>query len=510
MTFSICIPIYEMKGQGEKYLNVLLESIKNQTFQDFEVIISDHSRDDALKKFCEEWKQILPITYLRCVEKHGNSSVNMNHAIKHAKGDIIKPMHQDDFFYSETCLEDIYKETSLQKNTVWGFCNFIHTNTAGLEYFKPITPYYQEKIIESMNTIGAPAVCFFPNDQKIFFDQELIWMNDCELYYQLYQKYGEPIHIPKTSIAIRIWPAQVTSSITKKIEKSEIFHSLQKHNLSKLRNVRVIINLSIIPMLKKIIQRITVVIILPIMSYLRFLYETIFKKEDLLSRISNRYRSDKGTKRISKKMEGPRHFYSPIYHSYFETIREQPLTVLEIGIGGGNSVGIWSDYFPHAQIHFIDINDFSEKYDSDRIHCHQGDQSNRDDLERVMQHIGQPIDIIIEDGGHYMNQQQISFGTLFKYLKSDGLYFIEDLHTSYWPYGEHVAVYNNVPIDTNSDKSNSTLAMIHNYLDNKIIQSEFLSEKECNYLTNNIASCKLYDTTVNHYGPNHLAVFVKK
>ena len=42
------------------------------------------------------------------------------------------------------------------------------------------------------------------------------------------------------------------------------------------------------------------------------------------------------------------------------------------------------------------------------------------------------FDIIIDDGGHTMKQQQTSFGVLFKNVSSGGLYILEDLHTSIW------------------------------------------------------------------------------
>ena len=42
------------------------------------------------------------------------------------------------------------------------------------------------------------------------------------------------------------------------------------------------------------------------------------------------------------------------------------------------------------------------------------------------------IDILIDDGGHTMNQITTSFIELFDHVKEDGVYAIEDLHTSYW------------------------------------------------------------------------------
>ena len=43
----------------------------------------------------------------------------------------------------------------------------------------------------------------------------------------------------------------------------------------------------------------------------------------------------------------------------------------------------------------------------------------------------QPFDIIIDDGGHTMNQQKTSFLTLLPLVRPGGFYVIEDLETSY-------------------------------------------------------------------------------
>ena len=43
-----------------------------------------------------------------------------------------------------------------------------------------------------------------------------------------------------------------------------------------------------------------------------------------------------------------------------------------------------------------------------------------------------PFDIIIDDGGHTMEQQIASIETLFPALNEGGVYLCEDTHTSYW------------------------------------------------------------------------------
>ena len=55
-TISIGIPTYEMKGSGPLYLSHLLETIRGQKFTNFEVCISDHSKDDKILDLCGEYK----------------------------------------------------------------------------------------------------------------------------------------------------------------------------------------------------------------------------------------------------------------------------------------------------------------------------------------------------------------------------------------------------------------------------------------------------------------------
>lgn len=126
------------------------------------------------------------------------------------------------------------------------------------------------------------------------------------------------------------------------------------------------------------------------------------------------------------------HNYTEVYAQYFASLRHKPVKFLEIGIFEGSSVKMWEEYFDNAELHFIDINFSQIKYFSNRSHYHLADQANTADLLKVMSVTKGDFDIIVDDGGHTMWQQLVSFKTLFPYLKSGGMYIIEDLHTSYW------------------------------------------------------------------------------
>lgn len=126
------------------------------------------------------------------------------------------------------------------------------------------------------------------------------------------------------------------------------------------------------------------------------------------------------------------HDYTRVYSKYFSPFREAPIKFLEIGLYKGSSAHLWEQYFPKAELHFMDICFDLVEHSSGRSMYHLVDQSKPDQLKGFIQDVGGGFDIILDDGGHTMNQQITSFKELFPHVKSGGMYIIEDLHTSYW------------------------------------------------------------------------------
>lgn len=144
-----------------------------------------------------------------------------------------------------------------------------------------------------------------------------------------------------------------------------------------------------------------------------------------LSEIAARSNTDKGS-------------YAKTYEAHLDPIRAQPLNLLEIGIGGyldpqagGASLRMWCEYLPNARIWGLDLFDKSP-HAGPRIRIHQGSQDNPVVLDRIAREMGR-IDVIIDDGSHMSAHVRFSFEHLFPKLAPGGLYFIEDLGTSYWP-----------------------------------------------------------------------------
>lgn len=124
--------------------------------------------------------------------------------------------------------------------------------------------------------------------------------------------------------------------------------------------------------------------------------------------------------------------YFEIYEKYFSKYRGQKLNILEIGIAHGGSLQLWRKYFGNQiNIYAIDINQDCKQFEDATTKIFIGSQSDPKFLKEVIAQLPD-LDIVIDDGGHTMTQQKVSFEMLYLKVKEGGLYMVEDTHTSYW------------------------------------------------------------------------------
>lgn len=123
------------------------------------------------------------------------------------------------------------------------------------------------------------------------------------------------------------------------------------------------------------------------------------------------------------------HDYTKMYNFIFRDLREEKLTLLEIGVLDGASINMWHDFFQNAQVVGVDVDPRCKAYAKGRIHIEIGNQTDPGFLNGLAETY--LLDIIIDDGGHAWNQQKTTFKHLFPHLNNGGFYVIEDLTTSY-------------------------------------------------------------------------------
>lgn len=99
---SVIVPVYE----SEKYLDRCVQSILNQTYQDFELILVDDGSPDNSPLLCDKWAENDSRVYVIHKENGGASSAR-NAGLKIAKGRWIAFADSDDWL-DRTALKTLY------------------------------------------------------------------------------------------------------------------------------------------------------------------------------------------------------------------------------------------------------------------------------------------------------------------------------------------------------------------------------------------------------------------
>lgn len=147
--------------------------------------------------------------------------------------------------------------------------------------------------------------------------------------------------------------------------------------------------------------------------------------------------------------------YFEVYNRHFGRYIGKEVTLLEVGVNKGGSLQIWKKVLgPKAKIIGVDITPACKELEEDQISIYIGSQEDREFWKKVKSEIPK-VDILIDDGGHYMNQQIVTFEEMYEHVKDDGVYICEDTGTSYNP-----AKYN-----SGYKKSNTFIEYSKNFID---------------------------------------------
>jgi hypothetical protein len=210
------------------------------------------------------------------------------------------------------------------------------------------------------------------------------------------------------------------------------------------------------------------------------------KLEDLF----NYYGTDKGSNilnpysKLKNKKLFKGHNFAKFYEKHFKSLKKKKINILEIGVWEGASTASFYHYFKKAELFSIDRN-FKFKYFSKRINFFHCDTSFYKDLSKFKKFLKQKkiteFDIIIDDGSHILSNILKNLNFFFRYLKSGGIYVIEDYkHPNYF-------------FHLNDSKNHFLIDKILLHLkQKKIFKSTILTRKEIIFLTNYIKKIFTY------------------
>jgi hypothetical protein len=144
--------------------------------------------------------------------------------------------------------------------------------------------------------------------------------------------------------------------------------------------------------------------------------------------------------------------YTDIYYKYLNHLRDKEFNFLEIGVRDGQSVKMWSEFFPKANIIGVDINPSCKQYEENNIAVHIGSQEDEVFLNSLIAKYGS-FRVVLDDGSHINSMTMKSFKVL-QNLTTE-FYIIEDLRNSYEDLTKDVYLWPgmNLNKDLNADNS---------------------------------------------------------
>ena len=202
-----------------------------------------------------------------------------------------------------------------------------------------------------------------------------------------------------------------------------------------------------------------------------------------LDQLFHYYGSDKA--KVFKKNNQTGHGFSNFYEKKLEQYKNKEINILEIGSYAGASAADFVKYFPNANIFCFDINISNFIYKSKYIHVFGIDINNKKNTKKILtniflNHKFKEFDMIIDDWSHNLNDILNGLNFFFRFVKSDGLYIIEDFkHPNYYKYNRNI---NHILVDE----------LFSNIENKKVFLSNIFSENEQKYLFESIKKIEIF------------------
>ena len=224
---SIVIPIYN----AEKYLEECLNSIKNQTYKNFEVImVNDGSKDDSETICMNFLRSDSRFRYLK--KENGGVSSARNVGLDNVEGDYITFIDADDWVdenHLEILIDGIIKNNC--EVAISSYMRFINTRETYLiniysnqeKYLLNYGKMNREKFLTELPKLISINNSFNCAVSKLFsrrlvedirFDSNIIYAEDLDFYFKLYLKANNFIFINAETYIYRQHDESTTSGFS--------------------------------------------------------------------------------------------------------------------------------------------------------------------------------------------------------------------------------------------------------------------------------------------------------
>jgi len=199
---SICIPAYKRV----RCLRRALRSIALQTFEDYEVIITDDSPDDQVERAVEDCTLAANIIYHKNRKRLGPAS-NWDVAVRRASGDYVKMLLTDDWFTAETSLDRLVSMLDDEPKADFGFCSSLNVSSQrawvphSLTEEDLVTLTRQPTSLFFANIIGSPSATIYRRSHEMY-DGQLKWLLDIDFYVRYLESNPTVVFCPEPLVCV--------------------------------------------------------------------------------------------------------------------------------------------------------------------------------------------------------------------------------------------------------------------------------------------------------------------
>lgn len=218
-----------------------LESIKNQTYQNIELIITDDCSPDNTVEVADRWiaDNQGTLSEIRLVTTEQNTGIpgNINRALRYAKGDYIKLIAADDYMTRDAISEYVRfcatnpnaipiarvhlfsDEESVDFAPIEKYCNRCYEFAAMTEYKE------QYRALLKQNCIVAPSGSFYPMQviKKLGgYDESYRWFEDYPMNLKVMHEGYSCGFINRELVYYRISGGSITASQQLRLKKTEM------------------------------------------------------------------------------------------------------------------------------------------------------------------------------------------------------------------------------------------------------------------------------------------------
>jgi glycosyltransferase involved in cell wall biosynthesis len=208
---SVIIPSYN----HEKYIAEAIQSILNQTYQDFEIIITDDGSKDNTVKIIKSFTDSR--IKLFCFSQNQGAAAAANQCIAESKGEFIALLNSDDAWVPEKLERQVnFLGTNLEIGAVFSYAQFIDENSNKIT--NPLKIKYIDFIMENRtrfewlnyffyhgNCLCHPSILIRKECYNTIgvYDRRLAQLPDFDFWIRLCQKY-EIYVMPQKLVNFRI------------------------------------------------------------------------------------------------------------------------------------------------------------------------------------------------------------------------------------------------------------------------------------------------------------------